>query len=374
MEIKRNSKERQEKRKEAESTMEEEEKQPDQEALETVEGLPAYVRKKSYRQALGLPGEKTEIYHLLAQGEYNRNFWFIHPLTGKKLVLRVNYGSQMHLDNQILYEYNALKELNGCGRTPEPLYADGSLRDLNHGIMVMEYLPGGPLQYRRTGDLEKAAWILADIHAKKLSRPEILIRSEHPLTEMLDECEQMQRVYQESPLGSASVKRLIRECLDRGHKAAEQMEQDIPYRCCINTELNNTNFLIDPESDSAPFLECSLIDWEKPLYGDPAQDLGHFLAPTTTFWKTDVILNEAEKQSFLHAYGQAVRDRFPAEGIEERAEIFSRITCLRGITWCAMAWVQYRQQDKGLQNASTAAKLDAYVDPEFIEKYGLLEV
>ena len=32
-----------------------------------------------------------------------------------------------------------------------------------------------------------------------------------------------------------------------------------------------------------------MIDWEKPLWGDPAQDLGHMLAPTTTFWKTDVI-------------------------------------------------------------------------------------
>ena len=356
--------------------LEEGKQQSDDQILESVEGLSAYVRQTSYREALGLPEKKTEQYHILAQGEYNRNFWFIHPCTGRKLVLRVNYGSQMHLDNQILYEYNALKALNGCGRTPEPLYADGSLQHLKHGVMVMEYLPGGPLQYRRPGELEKAAWILADIHAANLNHPETLIRSEHPLMEILDECEQMQRVYQESDLGSDPVKHLIRECLDRGRKAAEQLEQGIPYRCCINTELNNTNFLIDPGIASAPYLGCSLIDWEKPLYGDPAQDLGHFLAPTTTFWKTDVILTEAEKEDFLCAYKQSVHGRFPTDGIEKRTEIFSAITCLRGITWCAMAWVQYRQQEEGksLQNASTAAKLDAYVDPEFIRQYGLLEI
>ena len=49
----------------------------------------------------------------------------------------------------------------------------------------------------------------------------------------------------------------------------------------VNTELNSGNFLIDPQGVS------SLVDWEKPLVSEPGQDLGHFLAPTTTFWKTD---------------------------------------------------------------------------------------
>ncbi len=44
--------------------------------------------------------EVTERYQMLAQGEYNRNYVFTHPVTGKKLVLRVNCGSQMHLRHQ----------------------------------------------------------------------------------------------------------------------------------------------------------------------------------------------------------------------------------------------------------------------------------
>ncbi|MGN1383091.1 MAG: phosphotransferase family protein [Eubacterium sp.] len=350
------------------------EQETDNEVLESVSGLSGYVRSEKYRKALGLPERKVEIYHTLAQGEYNRNFWFVHPVTGRKLVLRVNFGSQMHLPDQIGYEYRALKDLHGCGRTPEVLYVDGSLRDLDHGIMVMEFLPGGALQYRRKGDPDKAAYILADIHAQPLKHPEQLVRSRQPLKEMLDECEQMQQLYQDSDLGDREVKALIRECLDRGHRAAEKYETDIPYRCCINTELNNTNFLIQPDSSDLPPYEGNyLIDWEKPLYGDPAQDLGHFLAPTTTFWKTDVIFTEEEQKAFIDAYLKAAGKRFCTDGLRERTNVFTRMTCLRGITWCAMAWVQYRQTDhQGLKNASTAAKLDAYVDPDFIRKYGLL--
>ena len=65
-----------------------------------------------------------------------------------------------------------------------------------------------------------------------------------------------------------------------------------------------------------------LVDWEKPLYGDPVQDLGHFLAPTTTFWKTDVILTEEEMADFTRKYIQAVNGRFDVSGIEERLNIF----------------------------------------------------
>lgn len=45
----------------------------------------------------------------LAQGEYNINF--IIQDKDKKWVFRVNTASQLEIDNQIRYEYNALKTL-----------------------------------------------------------------------------------------------------------------------------------------------------------------------------------------------------------------------------------------------------------------------
>ena len=52
--------------------------------MERIRGLEEYVKNKEYREALGLPKEKMENYELLAQGEYNVNYAFTHPVTGKK--------------------------------------------------------------------------------------------------------------------------------------------------------------------------------------------------------------------------------------------------------------------------------------------------
>lgn len=83
--------------------------------MERTKGLKEYIQTKEYRESLGLSGQVTETYTMLAQGEYNRNYTFIHPITGQKLVLRINFGSQMHLKDQILYEYRALKLLETPG-------------------------------------------------------------------------------------------------------------------------------------------------------------------------------------------------------------------------------------------------------------------
>ena len=116
------------------------------------------------------------------------------------------------------------------------------------------------------------------------------------------------------------------------------------------------------------------VDWEKPLYGEPAQDLGHFLAPTTTFWKTDVILTEKEMDGFLDDYIGRWEGRFPTDGLKERTFAYIPITCLRGITWCAMAWVEYQQPGRLLQNASTWKKLNAYLDHGFQSHRGASEI
>lgn len=331
--------------------------------MDRIAGLKEYVKSQKYREALGLPGEISEEYRMLAQGEYNMNYLFTHPVSGRKLLLRVNCGSQMHLDNQIEYEYHALKLLEGSGRTPRALYVDGSLERLDHGVMVMEFLPGSSLDYRT--DLEQAAACLADIHSVKLDEACGLICPENPWKAVLDECEEMVKTYMESPLGADRTKERIRRMLDEGWRMIREIPVSDTYRCCINTELNSTNFLINDAGEAN-----YLIDWEKPLYGDPAQDLGHFLAPTTTFWKTDVILTRAKMDAFIDDYIRAVDGRFDTEGLRERVNVYLPITCLRGVTWCAMAWVQYQQPDKLIFNESTFRKLEAYLSEEFLGTLG----
>ena len=94
--------------------------------MERIQGLKEYVQTEHYLEGIGIGKEEQKeiqiTYQPLAQGEYNINYWFVHPLTGKKLVLRVNTGSQMHLENQIEYEYHALELLADSGRTPVPVF------------------------------------------------------------------------------------------------------------------------------------------------------------------------------------------------------------------------------------------------------------
>ena len=307
--------------------------------------------------------EQKEIqiaYQPLAQGEYNINYWFVHPLTGKKLVLRVNTGSQMHLENQIEYEYHALELLADSGRTPVPVFVDGSKKELPYGVMVMEFLEGSALDYRK--NLMEAAECLADIHSVPVKETDGLISPSNPLQAILDECNQMVQTYYESDLGEEKKKVQIRRLLELGQEKINEIRDYSGYRCCINTELNSGNFLMNGAGK-----DNYLVDWEKPLYGDPVQDLGHFLAPTTTFWKTDVILTEEEMADFTRKYIQAVNGRFDVSGIEERLNIFIPITCLRGITWCAMAWVEYQEPGRLIRNEETFKKMEDYLNRDFLD-------
>jgi len=300
-------------------------------------------------------------YKMLAQGEYNINFCFEHPLSGEKFVLRVNTASQMHLQNQAEYEYNALELLKKSGRTPAPLYVDASLENIDYGIIVMHYLKGLHLDYRT--DMHLAAKCLADIHSIKAGPDSRLIAPSNPLESVIEECHLMIQTYYASALADPEKVQIISRMLERAEKMIKAYSHYDGYRCCINTELNSTNFLINGE-DGPNYL----IDWEKPLYGDPAQDIGHFLAPTTTFWKTDVILEKSDMDEFIENYEKAVASRFDTTGLRERVNIYVPINCLRGITWCAMAWVEYKDPKRLIVNESTRKKLDAYMDMDFLKR------
>ena len=71
--------------------------------LEMFEGVSALIHDPQYRKPLGLPEQVVESYQLLAMGEYNVNFKWIHPLTQKPLLLRINTASQIHVDDSIGY-------------------------------------------------------------------------------------------------------------------------------------------------------------------------------------------------------------------------------------------------------------------------------
>lgn len=326
----------------------------------SMKELNEYINSPEFKEALAIPANETLELTYLARGEYNINYRFRHPVSGEKLVLRVNCGSQMHLDNQIEYEYRALVHLQASGRTPKPLFVDGSKKKIASGLLVMEFLEGSHLDYEK--DLGLAASLLADIHKIQLDDSFPFIKPENPLAAILDECDQMIETYYQYKEADKNVVLRIKRMMEKTRKLEARSQINKGYRCLINTELNSTNFLINGKGR-----KNYLVDWEKPIISEPAQDLGHFLAPTTTFWKTDVILKAGDIEGFLDAYSKAVNNPHITDGIAERTKEYISITCLRGITWCAMAFVQYQDPQKTIKNKSTLKKLYAYLDCDFLD-------
>lgn len=317
-----------------------------------TEPLCSFLKSGEFLAPLGIPAGTELSFALLGQGEYNINYVFIHPVTGQKLVLRINRGSQMHLEDQIGYEFSALQYLQACGRTPRPL-----LCSPEHHLLVMQWLPGTALDYRR--DMKTAARILADIHSVAVPADCQLIRPEAPALAIYEECLAMVQHYYDWDQADPEVTDLLKTLVEEIGRLPLSEPSDAPL-CIVNTELNSGNFLIDRDGRS------HLVDWEKPLLSEPAQDLGHFLAPTTTFWKTDVILTPEEVRQFAADYTEAIAGRMDCTTLSKRLPLYFTVTCLRGVTWCAMAYREYCQPDRSLRNEDTFRKLKAYLEPAFL--------
>lgn len=333
--------------------------------LETCAGL---------RRALGIEGPAPQL-HRLAQGECNVNYWFAAPqaaldqlearggVRSDRLVMRVNHVSQMHLKKQIAYEFSALDLLEPCGRTPRALWCDASRKAVPWGVGVEELLPGRPLSYQT--DMPEAARILADIHAINVpaAARQALTCPANPLLGIAQECRQMFEKYRAWHAAEDFVVERVEAMMRRAFNIAQNAGNPAGRRLCItNTELNSHNFLIGDNGHPS-----YLIDWEKPLLSVPEQGLSHFLVPTTTNWKTDTILSRAQRETFLDEYEQAVAGRFPTQGLRARLDGYLTVTCLRGLTWCAMACVDYTEGGPGLRNEDTFAKIKQFLSQEYLE-------
>lgn len=311
-------------------------------------------RNKDFIERFGI--DDKEEFSLLGQGEYNINYIFHSKAYNKKLVLRIATDSQMDLENQIRYEYEALELLNKTNRTPKPIYCDDKRELIPYGFLVMEFLLGKPLNYKK--DLKIAAGALADIHNEPIPKANNLLKPENPIEAIYEECLKMFDKYRLSKHMDMEIKDSIEYLLEKGKNIKTI---DIGNRTIINTELNSGNFLINGENNNN-----YIVDWEKPLYGYPAQDLGHFLTPTTTFWKTDIILSREEISFFIKEYCKNSNQYKDEKELWNSVKNYLSMNCLRGITWCAMAYVEYQDPDKLIFNNYTYQKIKSYLSRNFL--------
>ncbi|MBN1259799.1 MAG: phosphotransferase [Anaerolineae bacterium] len=296
----------------------------------------------------------------LAQGEYNLNYRLVQ--NGHAWVFRVNIGSQLQRADQIKYEFRALRLLQESGVTPTPYYVDDSRELLDYGVLIMEYLPGEKLDYRR--DLETAARLFARVHSMPVPEDDNpLIHEEHPLTMTYKECARLLPVYLDSELANPALRDYLRDVLAWAAEARhrERFFVEDPCPCIINTEVNSGNFIANRKRDT-----LHLVDWEKPLYGDPSQDLSHFCAPMTTLWKSNYRMSQEDKQRFIDVYKTAIAAPHLANTLEARVALRDPFNYLRGISWSAMAWVAYQTGEHAVRNEDTFHKVTSYLDLTFL--------
>ncbi len=92
------------------------------------------------------------------------------------------------------------------------------------------------------------------------------------------------------------------------------------------------------------------------------------LVPTTTFWKTDVILSPDEVKDTVSHYINAVKGRIDIRDLKERFPLYFTVTCLRGITWCAMAMREYSAPGRAIVNDFTFCKIKEYLKEDFLRR------
>lgn len=291
----------------------------------------------------------------LAQGEYNKNY-LVKDASGK-FVFRINMGSQLNLDNQIEYEYNAIKKLEKSGVTPVGYFCDNSQKFFDEGVLMMNYLEGRPLNYET--DLEIAAGIFARIHQLDTDEFEgILIKENDLCRARVEEADQWLYEYRKSSLPNKKSKKLIESLYEYCSINADERDSyfnDNPWLVVNNTEVNSHNFIIGKE-------KSYLIDWEKPVISDPVQDITQFLAPTTTLWKTDIILTEDMINSFYDTYESLV-----GRSIRERVKAYEPYLLLRAFSWCAGAFMTYMDETKAIQNPQTFKVIKRYLEADFLK-------
>jgi aminoglycoside phosphotransferase (APT) family kinase protein len=285
----------------------------------------------------------------LAAGEYNANYRID---SGDSLyVLRINHGSQLGLgDDQIAYEYQVLTTLADSGVTPKPLACHSRPDPLGGGALLMEFIPGEPLDYCR--DLEKAAHVFARIHTVPV--PDSLIVQTDPVTAIAQESHGLLYRFADHPL--KKEQELILSYHDTVQALAAETRPlfEAEPLCLVNTEVNSGNFLISPD-------RACLVDWEKAVVSCRYQDLGHFMVPTTTLWKTDTVLSREDRHRFLSAYHQLACPDILFDDLLEKSRVMEKTILLRALSWCFMAWYEYTQTNRPIQNPDTFAKIQQYL-------------
>lgn len=329
-------------------------------AASLLPAISVYLDDAARRDRIGFPPDAPLHVSVLAQGEYNLNY--LVTCGDRRVVARVNTGTQIGAGDQIGYEYRALEFLRPAGIAPAPYLLDNTGAVIPYGFLVEEYFPGRLLDYAT--EVPLAARTIAALHTLPTAgNPDFLVVPD-PLTGSWQEAKGFLDVFFAAPEADQAVVRIFRRVLAALAETATRDQRRFrpEDRVITHTDVQAHNFVVaDGEHDRA-----KLVDWEKPMLDDGSYDLCHFLTPTSTLWKCDYVLTDAQRTAFLDTYAVAVGDHHAGRDLHGRVEARMPFVYLRATGWCAMAWVEYTRPGRLLRNEETFTRIVQYLEPDFL--------
>ena len=334
------------------------------------------------RGALGIGDGVVLEPHYLGVGEHNLNYRFEDPGSGRAFVLRVNVVPQPFHDDQVAYEFAALKMVEPSGCTPRALYLDNGPDAPGKGALVISFCEGDELDFDnlRAGDLRCVAQIMANVHAVAVGDECPLHRPADPLRGLFGECLERFEVYRASAFEDARVTKWAETFIAAARKGLDVPCLPSDCRHVVNTETLPSHFLIpaeaaaraaaaSPAGGHGVFCEQPgwFVDWERPVVGEVAQDVAYFTSPTSTFWDSEFMFPESQVDQFVQDYWRAVDGRFERGNFDERFRSWRMMTALRSVTWFCRALIAYKGDSGAHTTEKTARKFETYLSDEFME-------
>jgi len=330
------------------------------------------------QEAVGITNPEAIELDYLGAGEHNFNYILRDASTGNTCVLRVNVVPQVFHKDQIGYEHAALKAVEPSGRTPRVLYYDNSEQAPKDGALIIEFCEGDELDFDhlRAGDLRCAAQLMADIHAVEVAPGCALHRPKDPLRDLLEESVQRFNIYYRSGAEDPRITRWARLFTNAAVRAIEAAGPPSSEPHIVHTETLPSHFLI-PEAaardaagnNAATGAFCNkpgyLIDWERPIIGEPAQDVAYFTGPTMTYWDSEFLFPKRDVEAFVADYWRAVDGRVHRGNFDERFFAYRTLTTLRSVAWCCKTLATYGSLDAVSGNDKIARKLPVYLSDDF---------
>ena len=328
----------------------------------------AHGARSEEHEALGdtLAAELTDVLRLpalpevrfLARGEYSLNYVFEHG--SRALVARLVTGSQigLGLPEQVRYETHALELLAPSERTPRVHLAVPEPQATPYPYLIIDYLPGRPLDYRT--DLEAAACCVAAIHRLGVPADHRLQVHAAAARSLLDEAAELAAPYldwERAPAASIAALRCMFELAEASADAVAPGAFDLAI---VNTDLNSHNFVV---SDTRVWL----LDWERARIAPAAQDLAHFLLPTTTLWRADSAtrLTPADESLFVATY-LSERPELNPERFRKQLAALKAAVALRAVAWCAWALHATATNNRSISNPETLECCRMYLEAAFL--------